>query len=136
MNQRGTKSESDRPIRWRGLRPAMAIFIEKASLYFDMSIGSWCWCWAREHLQRNRVQGTEWDTNGFDHVGGVILGNEVDRKVEVVVLVRPRAIVCLLCGRGCVAQEGDCAYQNAAVLSVTGIFSISFFQMKKKKRRF
>ena len=113
----------------------MAIFIEKASLYFDMSIGSWSWCWAREHLQRNRVQGTEWDTNGFFHIGGVILGNEVDRKVEVVVLVRPSAIVCLLCGRGCVAQEGDCAYQNAAVFECYRHFFYFFFQMKKKKKK-
>lgn len=36
------------------------------------------------------------DTNGCLHIGGVVLGTDVDMKVDVVVLVRPRAIVC--CG--------------------------------------
>lgn len=95
INKTEKKSERNRPIRWWGLRPAMAICIEKASLYFDMSIGCWWWWWAREHLQRNWVQGTERDTDGFFHIGGVIVRNEVAKKVEVVTLVMPRAIACV-----------------------------------------
>jgi hypothetical protein len=76
----------------------MAIRLEKASLYLDMSTGSSA---LREHMHRNRVQVTErgrgkrrLNTNGRLHIGGVVLGTEVDMKVDVVVLVRPRGIVC------------------------------------------
>ena len=34
------------------------------------------------------------NTNGRLHIGGVVLGTDVDMKVDAVVLVRPRGIVC------------------------------------------
>jgi hypothetical protein len=89
----------------------MAIHLEKASLYLDMSTGSSA---PREQLDRNRVQVTErgrgkwrWDTDGCLHIGGgVVLGTDVDMKVGVVVLVRPRAIVCC----------GNCALSTLVVV--------------------
>jgi len=53
--------------------------------------------------------------------GGVVLGTEVDMKVDVVVLVRPRAIVCC----------GHCALCTLAV-----VLSLELGMVSTKCRRF
>ena len=84
---------SDRPIRWWGLRPAMAILLANAFLYFSMSIGPF---WPLEQPHRNRLpDATEglrrwWLGIFLNCVGDETLEMEVSMKCDVVLVCEER----------------------------------------------